>query len=342
MSAQPPLAVVILAAGEGTRMHSSLPKVMHEAAGRPLLSHVLRAAAPLKAEKTVVVVGFGADAIKAYYASHHEEQALSFVTQDFEAGYGTGHALREAQQALKGFSGSVMVLNGDGPLIKTETLKSLYALGAHQDGMALVTCDVRDPTGLGRIIRQGDGLVARIVEEKDASDAQKQIHEINPGIYLFDAQVFELAQKLSNDNAAGEYLITDMVDLYLQAGKAVHAKRIHDEREILGVNTRKHLADVERILQQRIKERWLLAGVTMINPEQTYIADSVTLARDVILEQGVTLQGVTSVAEGTRIGAYAYLHNCTVDANASVAPHTVLYDTHITKEFTSHKEVIKR
>lgn len=313
------LAVVILAAGQGTRMKSALPKVLHEAAGRPLLEHVLRAVAPLNPEHTVVVIGHGAEAVRARFSG----APVVFVEQREQLG--TGHALLQAGPALAGFDGAVMVLNGDGPLLRTETLAAL--LEAHQTGtgITLLTCRVSDPRGLGRIVRGEDGSVQRIVEEKDATEAEKQLSEINPGIYLFDSDVFRYAGTLSNDNAAGEYYITDLVALYREAGKRVTAVVVADETEVLGVNDRQHLAQVDRLLRDRIRARWLQAGVTMIAPEQVFIDDTVELSPDVVLYPGVWLRGRTVVGSGVTIGPYAVLTDCEVGPGIAVAPFTAAY-----------------
>lgn len=242
------LAVVILAAGQGTRMKSPLPKVLHEAAGRPLLEHVLLAVAPLEPDETVVIVGHRAEDVEARF----RDLPVTFVRQDFTLGYGTGSALRQAQGALPGFAGDLLVLNGDGPLLQTETLRALVrAQAAQAEGMTLLTCAVRDPHGLGRIVRNGDGSVARIVEEKDATPEERALREINPGLYVFDRHVFELAAQLSSENASGEFYITDMVDLYLRAGYRVQAVVGDDETEVLGVNDREQLALVDRLLRER-------------------------------------------------------------------------------------------
>ena len=244
--------VVILAAGQGTRMKSPLPKALHEAAGKPLLEHVLLAVAPLNPERTVVIVGYQAEAVEARFADFPVTLPLTFVRQDFSVGYGTGLALRQAQAALATFDGDLLVLNGDGPLLKTQTLRALLKAQADQgDGMTLLTCVMSDPHGLGRIIRNPDGSVARIVEEKDATSEEKAIREVNPGLYVFDRHVFELTAQLDNDNASGEFYITDLVDLYLRAGYRVQAVVGDDETEVLGVNDREQLALVDRLLRER-------------------------------------------------------------------------------------------
>ncbi len=243
------LGVVILAAGQGTRMKSPLPKALHEAAGKPLLEHVLLTVGPLKPEHTVVIVGHQAEAVEARF----KDFSVTFVRQDFSLGYGTGLALGQAQGALEGFSGDLLVLNGDGPLLTTETLRTLVQAQAEQgDGMTLLTCVMSDPYGLGRIVRHPDGSVARIVEEKDATTDEKAIGEVNPGLYVFDRHVFELSAQLDNDNASGEFYVTDLVDLYLRAGYRVQAVLSDDETEVLGVNDREQLALVDRLLKARV------------------------------------------------------------------------------------------
>ncbi len=314
-----PLAVVVLAAGEGKRMRSQLPKVLHEVAGRPLLEHVLRAAEPLGAQRTVVMVGFSGDQVRRRFEGH----GVTFVTQDFSTGYGTGHALRESAKGLEGFQGNVLVLNGDGPLLRSETLAALVAKLEGRSGMALVTCRFSDPTGLGRIVRGPDGELAAIVEEKDATPEQRAIDEVNPGVYLFDATVFERADQLSDDNAAGEYYITDLPRYYLEAGDKVRTLVIEDETELLGINDKRQLALAEEVMRERVRRAWLTAGVTMLDPRTTFIDDGVQIGADVVLEQGVALRGATRVGDGARIGAYSVLTDLEVEGGAYILPHTV-------------------
>ncbi len=247
------LGAVILAAGQGTRMQSPLPKALHEAAGQPLLAHVLNALAPLEPERTVVVVGHAAEAVEARFEDYSvKDRPVEFVRQDFSLGYGTGAALRQAEAAFAGFEGNIMVLSGDVPLVHTETLRALVQVQAAQKaGMTLLTCTMRNPYGMGRIVRSEDGSVARIVEEKDLTPAEKSIHEINPALYVFDRHVFALAAELRDDNAAGEYYITDLVGLYLNAHYPVQTVLGKDETEILGVNDQAQLARVDRLLRAR-------------------------------------------------------------------------------------------
>ncbi len=310
-------SVVVLAAGMGTRMKSKFPKVVHEAAGRPLVEHVLRAVAPLKPVKTVVVVGHGAEVVKQRLANYE----VSFVLQEKQLG--TGHALLQTESVLKGLQGDVLVLNGDGPLLKTETLQALLNEQLGKPGMTLLTCKVSDPTGLGRIFRDAKGNIQNIIEEKDTTLEQKEINEVNPGFYMFDKTVFEKAKNLGNQNKSGEYYITDLPALYLKEGHEVRGILAEDEREVLGVNDRKHLSQIDKILQDRIRDKWLKAGVTMISPETTFIDDTVELGQDVVLEPGVILKGKTVIPEGVVVGAYSYLSDYTAQPNALIAPHSV-------------------
>jgi len=316
--AGPPLAVVVLAAGEGTRMRSRTHKVLHEVAGKPLLEHILAATRPLAPERTVVVVGYAGDAVRSRFAG----RGLTFVTQDFTTGYGTGHALNESSKGLDGFAGNVLVLNGDGPLLTSATLEALVDTLGDDDGMALLTCVATDPSGLGRIVRGEDGRLEAIVEEGDATPEQRAIREVNPGVYLFGADVFGRAALLRADNAANEYYITDLPKAYLADGRRV-STLLADERELLGVNDRAQLAVAERVMRQRLRERWLRAGVTMLDPDTTYIDQDVELSGDVVLEQGVVLRGATHVGEGARVGAYSVLTDAVVAPGEVTAPHTV-------------------
>jgi bifunctional UDP-N-acetylglucosamine pyrophosphorylase/glucosamine-1-phosphate N-acetyltransferase len=308
------LAVVILAAGQGTRMKSDLPKCLHQAAGRSLVEHVIRAIRPLEPRQVIVVIGYGAQVMREHLKDHE----VTLVEQDFRTGYGTGHALMQAASSLAGFEGNVMVLNGDGPLLTTLTLQKLVERHDNQAGMTLLTCEVADPSGLGRIVRDAEGSVENIVEEKDASGFEKAIKEINPGIFLFDQQVFDFTRQLKSNNAANEYYITDLPGLYLAAGFQVRAELAEDEREVLGVNDRVQLAIVDRILRNRIKERWMRSGVTMIHPEQIIIDDSVILEPDSTIYPGVWLAGETVVRRGAVIEANAVLKDCVVEEGSRV------------------------
>jgi bifunctional UDP-N-acetylglucosamine pyrophosphorylase/glucosamine-1-phosphate N-acetyltransferase len=313
-------AVVVLAAGQGTRMRSRLPKVLHEAAGAPLLAHVLDAARTLDPEPLLVVVGHGADAVRARFA----DADVGFVLQERQRG--TGDALAACAEALAGHPGPIVVVSGDGPLVEPASLRRL--LDAHEaaggEGMTMLTVEVDDPSGLGRVVRGRDGGVRAIVEERDADDATRALREVNPGTYAFDARVWDLLPTLGDANAAGELYLTDLVIAYLQDGRRVRAVRADDEtRHLVGVNDRAQLAQADRILHDRRRRRWLAAGVTMTDPATVFLDADVALGIDVVLEPGVVLAEGTRVGEGARIGAYAHLRACDVEGGAHVAPHTV-------------------
>lgn len=306
------LAIVILAAGKGTRMKSRLPKMLHKTAGRPMVEQVVRTAQALKPHKIVVIVGVGQADVRAALADYEVEFAVQ------EEQLGTGHAFMQAHEALKDFQGVSMCLNSDGPLLKADTLKAMWQKQVDSGaGMAVITCNVANPTGLGRIVRDEAGNVLRIVEHKDANEAERAITEVNTGYFSFDSNVFAYSQELSDDNAGGEYYITDLLAIYRQQGQSVAPYEVEDEREVLGVNNRLQLAQVDMILRQRIREQWLLAGVTMIDPESIYIDDTVTIENDVIIYPNVHLQGATVVRSGVVI-----------------PPNVVIRDTEVTLEMT--------
>ena len=312
-------AVVILAAGKGTRMKSHLPKVLHPLLGRPMLAYVVEAAAKSGAERVVVVVGYGAEMVKTALA----DTPVTFVEQKEQLG--TAHALLAAKEGLSDFSGAVLVTSGDTPLLSAETLKRLAgALEAQGGGMALLALKLEDPFGYGRVVRDAQGQVARIVEEKDASPEERQIQEVNSGVYAFDPEVWTFLPRVKNDNRAGEYYLPDLVALYREAQKPVGMLVAEDKSELLGVNTRAQLAEVEGVLLARLRRQWMEAGVRMHLPETIYLEPTVELAPDVVLEPGVILTGQTRVGEGARIGAYSVIRDSELAPGAEVRPHSVL------------------
>lgn len=317
-------AAVILAAGQGTRMRSSLPKVVHEVAGRPMIVHVARTAREAGADPVVVVVGHGADAVRAALAG----VPVRFAEQAQQLG--TGHALACAREALADHGGPTFVLNGDGPLLRPATLRTMAAVhGPGSDvavegaGMTLATVRVDDPHGLGRIVRSAAGELRGIVEEADADDATRRIREVNPGVYLVDERVWDHLARLGTDNAQNETYVTDLPAAYLAGGRPVRSVEMHDPDEALAANDRVQLARLERVARRRIARRWMADGVTMLAPEATFLDDDVVLARDVVLEPFVMLVEGTTVGEGARVGAGAHLASCVVAPGASVAPHVV-------------------
>lgn len=315
-----PLSTLILAAGEGTRMRSATPKVLHPIAGRPLVEHAVRTAAGLDPEHLVVVIGHGRDQVAEHLAGVAERIGRPVTTAVQEQQNGTGHAVGCALEPLPDdLTGTVLVTYGDVPLLDTETLSALLA-EHHEAGNAVtvLTSVVQDPAGYGRIVREG-GQVHGIVEHKDATPEQLDIAEINSGVYAFDAAVLvDGLSRLSTDNAQGELYLTDVLGIARTDGRAVGALVVDDPWLTEGVNDRVQLAAVGAELNRRIVRRWQREGVTVVDPATTWLDSDVTLARDVVLEPGVQLRGGTSVGEGAVIGPDCTLIGITVGAGASV------------------------
>jgi bifunctional UDP-N-acetylglucosamine pyrophosphorylase/glucosamine-1-phosphate N-acetyltransferase len=301
-----PLSAVVLAAGEGTRMRSSTPKVLHRLCGRPMILHVLDTLVELPLERIVVVVGHGAEAVtKTVHEQLATEVPIEFVEQRVQRG--TGDA---ASVGLTPFADAVdtdddvLVLTADAPLLRADTLAALATEHRLTDAAAtLVAAELDDPTGYGRIVRDDRGAVDRIVEEPDANDAELAITEVNPSIYCFRRTYLAPAlRRLSPENAQGEYYLTDAIEVLRRTGHLVVAMLADDPTETLGVNDRAQLAYAEALLRRRINERWMRDGVSMTDPDRTYIDAMVQLEPDVRLLPGVVLEGRTVIGTGSVIG----------------------------------------
>ena len=315
------LSTLILAAGEGTRMRSSTPKVLHPIAGRPLVEHAVRAAAGLAPESLVVVVGHGRDAVREHLDTVGKTLGRLVTSTVQEEQNGTGHAVSCALSTLPpGLTGTVLVSYGDVPLLDTETLAALLA--GHTEAanaVTVLTAAVDNPTGYGRIVRDAEGSVAAIVEQKDATAEQLAIREINSGVYAFDAAVLvDGLSRLSTDNAQGELYLTDVLGIARGDGKRVGALVVDDPWLVEGVNDRVQLSVLGAELNRRIVRDWQRAGVTIVDPGTTWIDASVTLSRDVRLEPGVQLHGETTIGEGSVIGPDSTLTDVRVGAGAKV------------------------
>ncbi len=307
--------VVILAAGEGTRMKSSTPKVLHPIAGHTLVGHVLNAVEALAPKNVRVVVGAGREQVEAHIA----EIAPKAVTVFQEKRGGTGHA---TQLALAGLnpSGTILVLAGDTPMLTGTSLAQLLA-EHHAGGFtaSVMTAEHPDPTGYGRIIRGDDASLLRIVEERDADEIQRDIIEVNSGVYAFDAAKLASAiGKLKNDNSQGELYLTDVIEILRNEGGKIAAVLIDDFIEILGVNDRVQLAESASLLRDRINEDLMKSGVTIVDPLTTWVDATATIAPDVVLAPGTAIHGATTIASGAVIGPRTTLIDCTVAANARV------------------------
>lgn len=316
-----PLSTLILAAGEGTRMRSSTPKVLHPIAGRPLVEHAVRAAAGLAPDHLVVVVGHGRDAVREHLDTVAKALGRQVTTAVQEEQHGTGHAASCALATLpESLTGTVLVSYGDVPLLDTETLAALLAEHTETgNAVTVLTAVVEDPTGYGRIVRDETGAVAAIVEHKDANEAQAAIGEINSGVYAFDAAVLiDGLSRLSTDNAQGELYLTDVLGTARGDGRRVGALVVDDPWVTEGVNDRVQLSVLGAELNRRIVRGWQRAGVTVVDPASTWIDAGVTLSRDVALAPGVQLHGETTVGEAAQIGPDSTLTDVRVGAGAKV------------------------
>ena len=315
------LAAVVLAAGKGTRMKSEKAKVLHEAAGRPIGFFPVRAALALDASPVVVVVGHQAKEVEDELTRQFPGAPVRFALQAEQLG--TGHAVLCAQEALKGFEGNVLILAGDVPLIRAETLQKLIA--AKQDAdVALIFCRATKPQGYGRVLRKPDGTVARIVEEKDASDAERRIDEVNASIYLAGADfLFPALRSLGRGNAQSEYYLTDIV----AQGRAVAVEA--EEAEVSGVNDRAQLAQSAAQLRERRNAQLMQQGVTLIDPSVTYVDEGVEVGRDTVLEPLVSLRGKTRVGKGARIGQGCVIVDTEVEDGAQILPYCHLTESRI-------------
>jgi bifunctional UDP-N-acetylglucosamine pyrophosphorylase/glucosamine-1-phosphate N-acetyltransferase len=326
---------VVLAAGKGTRMKSALPKVLHRVGGRPMLAHVLEAAKQAGAARCVTVIGFGAAAVEEAIGP-----ASEFVIQAEQLG--TGHAVMQAEAALGDYGGTVMVLCGDTPLLTADLLGRLFA--AHREAGAaatVLTARMADPGAYGRVIRDGAGRVVRIVEQKDASAAELAVNEINTGIYCFECQPLLAALAgLTRDNKQGEYYLTDVIGMFVAKGAKVWALTAEDDRETLGINSRLQLAEAEKILRRRKLEELMENGVTIMDPDSTFIDAGVSIAADTVVYPFTWLEGATSIGSGCAVGPntrladtavgdnttihFSYAHECTIGSGVTVGPYVHL------------------
>ncbi|GAA2266817.1 bifunctional protein GlmU [Streptomyces ruber] len=318
MSAICPAAVVVLAAGEGTRMKSATPKVLHSLCGRSLVGHVLAAARELEPEELVVVVGHAREQVSAHLAEIDANVRTAVQAQQ----NGTGHAVRMALEELGGtVDGTVVVVCGDTPLLTGETLRKLASThAADGNAVTVLTAEVPDATGYGRIVRDGaSGAVTAIVEHKDATESQHAIREINSGVFAFDGQLLaDALGKVRTDNSQGEEYLTDVLGILREAGHRVGASLAADHREIVGINNRVQLAEARRILNDRLLTDAMLAGVTVVDPATTWVDVTVTFEQDAVVHPGTQLLGTTHVGTGAEVGPNSRLKDTRVGAGARV------------------------
>ena len=318
---EPRWAVAILAAGQGTRMHSEIPKVLHHLAGRPLIDHVIDLALGIaRPHDIVVVVGHGAEAVREVV----RERGVGDVLQ--EPQLGTGDALRVALEGLTDRpTDRILVLSGDVPLLRSETLELLTGAVVERTAAALLSAELDDPRSYGRIVRDADGMVREVVEARDADSDQLAIREVNAGVYAFDRGPLSVALAgLGTDNAQNEYYLTDVAAALRTRGLAVAAVRLDDPDEMQGVNTRADLARSGRVLNRRVIDALMDEGVSVRDPSTTWIDPRAVVGRDVVIEPGVVLRGFCHIGEGASIGANCVLDDAAVGAGERIPPLTYL------------------
>lgn len=310
---------VILAAGMGTRMKSKMPKVLHKVCGKPLSKWVIDASKAAGSDKVCAVVGHKAETVKEVLGD-----VCEFALQAEQKG--TGHAVMQAIDVIKNSKGEVVILNGDTPLITAETINKAIEYHKNNGNQAtVITAILDDATGYGRIVRDNDGSVLKIVEQKDASEEEKKINEVNSGMYVFDAQSLVYAlDKITPNNAQGEYYLTDTLEILLSAGKKIGGYAISDNDEIRGINDRVQLNEAENIMQKRINEYHMRNGVTMRNPESVYIEDGVEIGNDTEICQNVTIKSGTKIGSDCVIGSGSMLNRAVIHDGVDVLSSVIL------------------
>ena len=318
----PPLAIVIIGAGKGTRMRSALAKVLHPLAGRPLIGHVLTVARHLAPRELIAVVGHQADAVRQVC----ERQGARSVLQ--EPQLGTGHAVAQAEPLLSGFTGDVLVLYGDVPLLRSETVSELWEVHRReQAAVTVLTAILDDPSGYGRIVRNPSGELERIVEDRDASAEERAICEINSGIYCLQASfLFDALRRVGSQNAQGEQYLTDVVGIAVADQQRVSHLQVADAQEIIGINTRVDLANQEALMRHRLCEGHMLAGVTLLDPASTVIDMDVSIGQDTVIAPQTHLLGQSRIGAGCQIGPQVVIRDSTIGDGVSVEPFSFICD----------------
>lgn len=310
---------LILAAGSGSRMKSKQPKVLHQVAGKPMLQHVIDQAEDLGAQKTIVVIGNAAEQVREVIGEN-----VDYVYQKEQLG--TGHAVMQAKQLLKNHPGNVLLLYGDTPLITSQSLKKLIQYHENNKfGATVLTAKVKDATGYGRMIRNNTGNIEAIIEHKDASEEQLKIKEINSGMYYFKSELLcHALEYLANDNTQGEYYITDTIEILNKNGYHIGGYTIEQADEIKGVNTRVQLAQAESYMRRSINTYWMEQGVTMIDPDTSYIHKDVIIGQDTIIYPGTQIEGSTIIGSNCIIGAHSKIVSSTIEDDVEIQFSTIL------------------
>ncbi|NGP45800.1 bifunctional UDP-N-acetylglucosamine diphosphorylase/glucosamine-1-phosphate N-acetyltransferase GlmU [Bacillaceae bacterium SIJ1] len=314
---------VVLAAGKGTRMKSKLYKVLHPICGKPMVTHVIDALQPINMNEIITVVGHGAEEVQTVL-----EDRSQFVLQEEQLG--TAHAVMQVREQLEGKSGVTLVICGDTPLLTNDTITKLFEKHEATGAKATVlTARTTAPDGYGRVIRNEQNIVERIVEHKDATEEERLVQEINTGTYCFDNQaLFETLTHVDNENSQQEYYLPDCIHLMQARGWTVAAYEAEHFHETIGVNDRVALAAAEKVMRKRILEHHMRQGVTIVDPDNTYVEASVTIGRDTVLLPGTTLQGQTTIGEDCTVGPHTELKDATV-GNGSTIKQSVVYDSEV-------------
>ena len=310
--------IIILAAGKGTRMKSTLYKVLHPVAGKAMVEHIIDQVEKTNPKEIVTIVGHGAEAIKSQLGarSNYALQAEQL---------GTGHAVMQAKDLLEGKKGTTLVITGDTPLLTSETLTNLFDYHQGKNASAtILTAHADDPTGYGRIIRDHVGIVEKIVEQKDASQQEAFVQEINTGTFCFDNEaLFSALAKIDTNNAQGEYYLTDIIEILKKEGKTVAAYQMADFDEAMGINDRVALAEANKIMHRRLNKMHMMNGVTFVNPEATYIDEGVIIGSDTFIEAGVVIKGTTVIGQNCFIGANSEIIDSTIEENVKITQSVI-------------------
>lgn len=315
------LNIVILAAGKGTRMHSNKPKVLHVIGGQPILGHVIKAAQALTPQKIIMVYGYGGEVVREAFA----DEAITWVNQAEQLG--TGHAVQQAAPYLDA-DATTLVLLGDVPLVNAAACQALIAQAA--DKLAILSFNKADPSGYGRIVRNTDGLVTAIVEHKDASESQRAINEVNTGIMAMpNRYLTQWLTQLSNNNAQGEYYLTDIVALANQQQVSVVAEITADEWSVTGINSKTDLSQIERVYQQRVAQQLMLQGVTLRDPQRLDVRGTLVCGKDVEIDVNCVFEGNVTLGDNVKVASHCVIKNATIKAGTQIAPFTHIDDTEI-------------
>ncbi|WP_251575505.1 bifunctional UDP-N-acetylglucosamine diphosphorylase/glucosamine-1-phosphate N-acetyltransferase GlmU [Limosilactobacillus agrestimuris] len=309
---------IILAAGKGTRMRSKLYKVLHKVCGKTMVEHVVGQLEKADIDNIVTIVGFGVEKVEEVIGNR-----TKFALQNQQLG--TGHAVMQAKDLLGDEDGETVVVSGDTPLFTADTFKKLFEYHEQRHAAATILTSVApDPTGYGRIVRNEVGIVERIVEQKDATPEEQAIHEINTGVYCFDnKKLFAALKKVNNDNAQGEYYLTDVIEILKKEQEIVTAYKMADFDESMGVNDRVALARANKIMRKRINTELMKSGVTMIDPETTYIDDGVKIGQDTVIEGGVVIKGNTTIGSDCYISAHSRIEDSTIHDGVTITSSTL-------------------